>query len=66
MNTDQNGRSTCPAGGEQYERYYSKNLGGWRYQYDYRTPAGKLFSCVAKTLEIARAKRDAWLTRQQS
>lgn len=32
-----------------------------RVQYDYRTPAGELFSCVAKTLDEARARRDAWL-----
>lgn len=64
MKTDVNGCSTCPKGTEQYEEYYSRVSRGNRVQYDYRTPEGKLFSCVAKTLEDARAKRDEWLKKQ--
>ena len=61
MKTDVNGCSTTAAGQEQWEDYYSivtrRNL----VQYDYRTPEGKLFSCVAQSLTVARARRDAWL-----
>ena len=32
-----------------------------RCQYDYRAPDGELFSCTAPSLEICRARRDAWL-----
>ena len=57
MKTDKNGCSTCRAGEENYEYYMD-----WRKQemcqYDYRTPEGGLFSCVAPTLEQARQKRD--------
>ena len=59
-----NGVSVCPTGEERYEyfnltpRPRKRN----RYcQYDYRTPDGKLFSCVAPTLDKCREKRDAWL-----
>lgn len=61
MKTDINGTSTCPPGEERYETYWSytsrKNL----IQYDYRTPDGKLFSTIAKTLKQARLNRDRWL-----
>jgi hypothetical protein len=60
MKTDVQGCSTCPAGSEQWEPYRSvtdKPL----VQYDYRTPEGRLFACVAPTVERARRKRDAWL-----
>lgn len=60
MKSDRNGCSTCPPGQEQWERYYSSLAGGWRVQYDYRTPDGKLFSCIAKSLEAARSRRGAW------
>jgi len=44
-------------GQEQYESFSPRR--GWRrVQYDYRFPSGELFSCVAKNLEDARAKRD--------
>jgi hypothetical protein len=59
MNTDKNGRSTCPPGQEQYEEYIIGRKG--LVQYDYRTPDGKLFSTVAPSLERARSRRDAWL-----
>lgn len=61
MQTDVHGVSTCPAGSERYERFYSPTLRAKRVQYDYRTPEGRLFSCVARTLAEARAQRDAWL-----
>ncbi|MHC4676538.1 MAG: DUF3873 family protein [Planctomycetota bacterium] len=64
METDVNGCSTTAAGQEQYEEYYSDLARGWRVQYDYRIPEGKLFSCVAKTLEDARQRRDDWLAGQ--
>ena len=60
MKSDHNGCSTCPPGGEQWEEYADRVT---RVQYDYRTPEGKLFSCIAKSLEEARAKRDAWLAK---
>jgi hypothetical protein len=60
MKTDKQGCSTAQPGKEQYEEFYSSMSQGWRVQYDYRTPEGKLFSCVAKSLEAARAKRDEW------
>lgn len=65
MKSDVNGCSTTVPGQEQYEEYFSKIHGRLRVQYDYRTPEGKLFSCVAVTLEEARGRRDKWLERQQ-
>lgn len=64
MKNDVNGCSTCPAGGEQYEQYHSPR--GLRVQYDYRTPEGALFTCVVKSLEEAREKRDKWLEARQN
>lgn len=63
MKSDVNGCSTCPAGQEQYEWFSSPLFSGneQRVQYDYRHTDGKLFSCVAPTLEAARQKRDKWL-----
>ena len=61
-----NGCCLCATGEEVFEKY-STRLGRKRiarYQYDYRTPGGRLFSCVAPTLEACRARRDAWLTRR--
>ena len=58
---NQNGISTCSAGEEKYEEFYSKAAQKWLVQYDYRTPAGQLFSCVRKTLEACRESRDNWL-----
>jgi len=60
MKTDVNGCSTTANGQEQYEEFRSPR--GERVQYDYRTPAGELFSCVAKSLADARHRRDKWLT----
>lgn len=56
MKTDLNGCSTCQPGQEQYESW-GKEL----VQYKYRTISGKLFTCVAKSLESARQRRDNWL-----
>lgn len=63
MNTDVRGCSTCPTGQERSQRFYSHTLGGFRYQYDYRTRYGKLFSCIGRSLEACRAKRDIWLAK---
>jgi len=73
MRTDDNGCSTCLAGDEHYEWFAShalKQPGAWgscrqRLQYDYRTPAGRLFSTIADSLEEARARRDGWLAAGQ-
>jgi hypothetical protein len=59
MNTDVKGCSTCQAGTEQYQNFHYR--GTIFVQYDYRMHSGKLFSCVAPTLEKCREKRDAWL-----
>lgn len=64
MKSDINGISTCKAGKENYETF-TVNVGRKsieRVQYDYRTPAGALFSCVGKNLADCRIKRDKWLT----
>ncbi len=59
MKTDISGCSTCPAGAESYEDFtISKKQ---RVQYDYRTPDGQLFFCVANDLDTAREKRNRWL-----
>lgn len=65
MKTDRNGCSTCERGQEQWDEYYSSALRAYRVQYDYRTPDGRLFSCIGKTLEDCRRRRDAWLAQQQ-
>lgn len=61
MKGDVNGCSTCPPGDERYERFYSPVLRKCLVQYDYRTPGGDLFSCVAPTLEACRERRNRWL-----
>jgi hypothetical protein len=58
MKSDVNGCSTTQAGQEQYEEFRTR--GRKFVQYDYRTPTGKLFTCVAKTLAEARNRRDKW------
>lgn len=58
MKTDKNGCSTTQSGSEQYEHFWRK--GRPLVQYDYRTANGGLFSTVAPTLDIARARRDQW------
>lgn len=62
MKTDIQGCSTCPVGQEQYEYFRSPLFRNEeRVQYDYRHTNGRLFSCVAKSLEDARERRDKWL-----
>jgi len=62
MESDKHGCSTCPPGQERWEEFHwSWDPTEKRVQYDYRTPDGKLFACVAHTLEEARAMRDKWL-----
>lgn len=61
MKTDVNGCSTTKAGQERHEEFKSPR--GKRVQYDYRTPQGKLFSCVANSLAEARQRRDNWLAK---
>ncbi len=51
----------CLAGQEQHEEFYSTTADAMRIQYDYRSPEGQLFSCIAKSLEMSRQKRDRWL-----
>lgn len=48
-------------GHDQYEPYWSAPHRDICIQYDYRTRDGRLFSCIAKDLQRACAKRDAWL-----
>lgn len=64
MKSDINGCSTTEPGKEQYE--YFKSPRGRRIQYDYRTPDGKLFSCIAKTIGEARQRRDAWMATREA
>lgn len=61
MSMTENGISATANGKEQYETFIA--AGRERVQYDYRHVNGKLFSCVGKTLEACRAKRDAWLAK---
>lgn len=60
------GVSTTKSGEEKYEKFATRvgRKSRTMYQYDYRTPDGELFSCVAPSLESCRAKRDAWLEKR--
>ena len=64
MKTDKKGCSTCPAGEERWEGYYSKSHHANLVQYDYRSPAGELFTTIARSLEEARSRRDKWLAKE--
>jgi hypothetical protein len=64
MKTDKNGCSTCPCGSEQYEEYYDRFARKNKVQYDYRTLDGKLFSCIASTIEEAQARKNTWLAKR--
>lgn len=66
VKSDVRGCSTCKAGEERYEEFSASLCRGKRVQYDYRTPDGELFSCVAKTLQGARARRDLWLKEREA
>ncbi len=59
MKSDKNGASQCPPGEEHYETY--RVLGKRYWQYDYRTPDGRLFSVVRPSLAECREERDEWL-----
>lgn len=61
-----NGCSVCVAGEENYTTFRPAHRPKQIfYQYDYRTPDGKLFSIVAPTLEECRTRRDEWLKNQK-
>lgn len=59
MKSDIKGVSQCPRGQEQWEEF--ELYGKTRIQYDYRTLSGRLFSCVAKSLDEARERRAKWM-----
>ncbi len=62
MSMTENGVSTTTESGqEQYETFTA--VGKKRVQYDYHHTNGKLFSCVSKSLEDCRVKRNAWLAK---
>lgn len=65
----ENGVSTCRAGEERYEEFYTAGRIGRRrkmIQYDYRAEDGSLFSTVKPTLEACREARDRWLNTRGS
>jgi hypothetical protein len=51
----------CPPGESRSRLYWSASLHEYRTQFDYRHPDGTLFSCIARTLPDAQARRNAWL-----
>ncbi len=55
----------CMPGQEQHEYFYGPKRPGKpapkHCQYDYRHHDGELFSCIAPTLEAARARKQDWL-----
>ena len=62
-----NGCSVCQPGRENYTSFTAK-IGRKtvkRWQYDYRTESGELFSCVGASLDSCRAKRYLWLSQKQ-
>lgn len=61
MKSDVRGCSQCPPGEERFEWFSGPRRGARLVQYDYRTPGGELFSCVAVSLEAARRRRVRWL-----
>ena len=62
MSINSKGCAQVAAGKEKYEQF--KVRGKSYFQYDYRTPDGELFSCCGESLEMCRARRDAWLNRR--
>jgi hypothetical protein len=69
MNTvnsiNQNGRSVCRAGEENYTTFRPVHRPDTVfYQYDYRHKDGELFSTVGQTLDECREKRDKWLQKK--
>jgi len=65
MKRNKNGCSTCPEGQEQYETFWFGVVNRNLVRYNYRTPEGKLFSCIATSLEIARRRRNKWLQEKE-
>lgn len=62
MKNDVNGCSTTAKGTENYETFSPSHRPNQTFfQYDYRHTDGKLFSCVAPSLEKCREKKDSWL-----
>ncbi|MFR9596810.1 MAG: DUF3873 family protein [Rikenellaceae bacterium] len=58
------GASTCPTSEERYTYFKltpRPRAKGTYCQYDFRGKDGKLFSCVAPTLDKCREKRDRWI-----
>jgi len=47
-------------GDEQFEVFWSTVLNRDVCQYDYRDTDGHLFSCVAKSVDAARDRRNGW------
>lgn len=61
INSD--GCSVCETGKENYTTFIAGAFRGTQYyQYDYRHTDDKLFSCIGKSLDECRQKRDVWLT----
>ena len=63
MRDDINGCSTSKIGQENYEYFDTRR--GAMCQYGYRAENGKLFSCIAKTVDSCRDKRDEWILKQK-
>lgn len=56
-----NGCSTCQPGQEKWEVFGSMITHKTEVQYEYRTPAGELFTTVRTSLDKCRQARDLWL-----
>lgn len=57
-----NGCSVCEVGKENYTTSIAGAFRGTEYyQYDYRHTNGELFTCIGKSLEECRQKREVWL-----
>ena len=63
MRTDKHGCSTTPSGEERFEKFTAN--GGSYVQYERRHVNGRLFSCVAKTLQAARLRYKQWAKGQE-
>ena len=53
--------TTIEIGQEQFETFKSRVNKKTYVMYDYRDHDGNLFSCVCRTLEKCRKKRNEWL-----
>lgn len=57
------GCSVCEVGKENYTTFFAGAFRGTLYyQYDYRHTDGELFTCIGKSLDECRQKRDVWLS----